>query len=221
MSDFMNEVRLIKSKVDEYSSLGKKMFLTSSFQTHSIPMLHLFSKIDRDIPVYFMNTGFHFPETIIYKNQIAELLGINVISLVSSMPKVNQRNSNGKFFYATKPSYCCQINKILPLEPILIENDIWVTGVRGDQNANRKAMGMEAPGAFNTMRFHPMINWTSKMIFEYRKEYELPAHPLEAEGYLSIGCEPCTEKFIGGGRDGRWGGMKKTECGLHTDLIKK
>jgi len=221
MKEILAKIKIIEGYIENYLAKGKKVFITSSFQSHSIPMLHIFSKIDNSIPVYFMNTGFHFPETIIYRDQIAAQLNISVFNLESSTPKINQRTSTGKFYYAVKPDYCCQLNKILPLEPILMANDIWVTGVRGDQNNNRKNMGIEAPGAFDTVRFHPMIDWNAKMIWEYRNHFKLPEHPLEKEGYLSIGCEPCTEKFLAGSREGRWGGMKKNECGLHTDLIKK
>ncbi len=221
MQDYQSEIKIIKDKTEGYLTAGKRIFITSSFQTHSIPMLHIFSVIAPDIPVYFLNTGFHFPETYFFKKQIADLLKINVISLESQTPKINQRTVNGKFYYAVNPDYCCHLNKILPLEPILTTHDIWITGVRGDQNANRKNMGMEAPGAFDTLRFHPMINWNAKMIHQYRQDFNLPEHPLEKEGYLSVGCEPCTEKFLDGSRDGRWGGMKKNECGLHTELINK
>ncbi|MEZ4985374.1 MAG: phosphoadenosine phosphosulfate reductase family protein [Saprospiraceae bacterium] len=98
---------------------------------------------------------------------------------------------------------------------------MWITGVRRDQNNNRKQFDMEKQGSFQTLRFHPMLDWTNPMIHYYRKVYDLPPHPLEAKGYLSIGCAPCTQAFDLTGQDeraGRWAGMKKTECGLHTDL---
>ncbi len=221
MRDYKFEIEIVKEKMEGYLTAGKKIFITSSFQTHSIPMLHIFSVLAPKIPVYFLNTGFHFPETYSFKKQIEDLLHIKVVSLESQISKINQRTSTGKFYYAFNPDYCCHLNKILPLEPILAAHDIWITGVRGDQNANRKSMGMEASGAFDTLRFHPMINWTAKMIHQYRKDFNLPEHPLEKEGYLSVGCEPCTEKYLDGSRDGRWGGMKKNECGLHIELIKK
>ena len=84
-------------------------------------------------------------------------------------------------------------------------------------------MQVEQPAPHNTMRFHPMLDWTSKMIYDYQKEFDLPKHPLEAQGFLSIGCEPCTRKFDleMQEREARWFGMNKTECGLHTALIEK
>ena len=106
------------------------------------------------------------------------------------------------------------------MEALLIEYDVWVTGVRSDQNANRKKFSLEGRGPHGTTRFHPMLEWNSKMIHEYRMLHNLPEHPLEQFGYFSIGCAPCTRKFGEDGRAGRWAGMKKTECGLHTDLAK-
>ena len=95
-------------------------------------------------------------------------------------------------------------------------------GIRADQNANRKNMKIEQNGAFGCKRFHPVLDWNNKMIFDYIKKYNLPKHPLEAKGYLSIGCEPCTQKFSAeNDRSGRWAGLNKTECGLHTDLAGK
>jgi phosphoadenosine phosphosulfate reductase len=94
--------------------------------------------------------------------------------------------------------------------------------VRGDQNANRKKMQVEQDSARGSKRFHPMLDWTSKMIYEYGKEFNLPKHPLENQGYMSIGCEPCTRKVdLNNDRSGRWFGLNKTECGLHTDLASK
>jgi phosphoadenosine phosphosulfate reductase len=216
----LRKVKLIEEQLDSYQSLGKKIFVTSSFQTHSIPLLHVVSSFDKKIPIYFLNTGFHFPQTIIFKNQITKLLDLNVISLSSYTSKINQRNKQGAFLYGHDIDYCCHINKVLPLEPILASHDVWVTGVRKSQNSNRATMEFEAQGPFDTTRFHPVLDWSAKEIFMYRQHYELPEHPLEELGYLSVGCEPCTSKLLDSGRDGRWNGMKKNECGLHTELIK-
>jgi phosphoadenosine phosphosulfate reductase len=205
----------VKERIQFYQDAEKKIFVSSSFQTHSIPLLHILRQISRDIPVYFINTGFHFPETILYKNQITELLDLDVRSVESPIPKMGQLDSNGRFLYSSDPDECCYFNKIMPLEPILAENDIWITGVRKDQNANRSKFGYEAPGPKGTTRFHPMLDWNSKMIWEYRKAFKLPGHPLEKKGIFSVGCEPCTQIYQGEDRDGRWAGMNKIECGLH------
>lgn len=219
--EIKKQLKFICEKMKQYQENQKKIFISSSFQTHSIPLLHLISQIDNSIPVYFLNTGFHFPETLSFRDEIASLLGIKVLSLESSVSKINQRDNEGRFFFCSNTEYCCHINKIQPLEPVLSAHDIWITGVRRDQNSNRKQLDFEAKGPFETTRFHPMLDWDSKMIWEYRSFYNLPAHPLEKEGYLSVGCEPCTSKYTDEGRAGRWKGMNKNECGLHTELIKE
>jgi len=217
MNDFVKE---IENKITEYLSEGKKLFISSSFQTHSIPMLHIISNVDNNIPICFLNTGYHFPETIVFKNTISKLLDVQTMDLFSPISMVNQKDMNGNLMYTSNPDYCCQLNKTLPMEPILAKHDVWITGVRADQSSQRKAMLPEMQATETTLRYHPMLYWTSKMIYEYRMKHDLPEHPLDSEGYVSIGCEPCTIKYIDQERNARWKGMKKEECGLHTELIK-
>jgi phosphoadenosine phosphosulfate reductase len=213
----------IKNKLTQYEKEGKRLFTSSSFQTHSIPLLHIISRINRHIPVYFLNTGYHFPETIEFRDQIVDRLGLNLKDLKPETPKNMQRDDEGKLLFTSDPDYCCYLNKTQPMEKVLMSHDVWINGVRADQSAVRKSFGLEQPAPFDTIRFHPMLDWNSKMIFDYRKEYDLPAHPLEEKGYLSIGCEPCTRKMDleMQEREARWYGMNKTECGLHTDLANK
>ncbi len=213
----------IKQYLDVYKSKGKKIFTTSSFQSHSIVLLHILSRIDPSIPVYFLNTGYHFSETIEFKNRIASLLRIEVYDLKPSTPKFMQRDSNGRLLFTSDPDHCCFLNKTLPMENLMRSYDIWISGIRADQNDNRKNFRVEQEAPFNVIRFHPLLDWSSKKIYEYRKKYDLPKHPLEDQGYLSIGCEPCTRKLDPEmqEREARWFGLNKTECGLHTELIVK
>ena len=124
--------------------------------------------------------------------------------------KINQRDTTGKLLYASDPDYCCYLNKVAPLEPILAEHDIWINGVRADQSDVRKSFEIEQKAKFGVIRFHPMLDWNGKMIYQYLNEYNIPRHPLEEKGYFSIGCEPCTRKFDldTEGRGGRWFGLK-------------
>ena len=215
-------VEQIGRKLEEFKRSGKKAFTSSSFQSHSIPLLHLISRFDKDIPVYFLNTGFHFPETIAFRHEIEELLGLNVIDLVSPVAKTGQRDEQGKFFFANNPDHCCYLNKVLPLEPVIEKHDVWISGVRRDQTKFRSQLQDEEVLNDGKLRYHPMLDWTSKMIWEYRKEFNLPQHPLEAKGFLSIGCMPCTRSVeeSSEGRGGRWAGMSKEECGIQTEFVK-
>ncbi|RLD20658.1 MAG: phosphoadenylyl-sulfate reductase [Bacteroidetes bacterium] len=213
----------IKSRIIAYKNEGNSLFTTSSFQSHSLVLLHILSRIDKTIPIVFINTGFHFPETIKFRDEVADLFGLtNLIDLKSDMPKSLQKGENGRLLFASDPDYCCHINKTEPLHNLLRTYDVWVNGVRADQSKVRSGMILEQDAPFGAVRFHAMLDWNSKMIHDYRKEYNLPTHPLDDQGYVSIGCEPCTRKIDinMSDRDVRWFGLNKTECGLHTDLIK-
>lgn len=213
---------VIKEKLRVYLEDGKKLFTTSSFQSQSLPLLHIVSEIDNTIPVYYTNTGFLFPETLQFVDSVTTLLNLNVVALRPEVTKIRQMDHQGRFLYTSDPDHCCYLNKVAPLDPVLIENDIWVNGIRADQSAVRSGMSEEQPANHNCLRYHPMLQWNAKMVYYYRKHFDLPEHPLEKQGYLSIGCEPCTSKHFGEGnqRNARWFGMNKTECGLNTTLVE-
>jgi phosphoadenosine phosphosulfate reductase len=221
-NEFRDLTEKIKQQLSAYKSAAKSMFVSSSFQTHSLPLLHIISRFHRDIPVYFLNTGFHFPETMSFRHEIGSLFGLNIIDVVSPVSKAGQRDEQGKFFFVNNPDHCCYLNKVLPLEPVIAHHDVWISGVRRDQTKFRSQLQEEESMDGGKLRSHPMLEWTSKMIWEYRQEFNLPEHPLEAKGYLSIGCMPCTRSFAESkdARDGRWAGMSKEECGIQTEFVK-
>jgi phosphoadenosine phosphosulfate reductase len=215
------DTKQIKEKIENYISDGKSIFTSSSFQTHSIPLLHIISTIDATIPVYFLNTGYHFPETIEFRDHIVELLNLNLVDLKPDTPKNMQMNPDGKLLFTSDPDHCCYLNKTQPMEQVLLRFDVWVNGIRAEQNALRRDMKVEESAKHNVIRFHPLIGWTNKDIHAYRTKYKLPEHPLESKGYFSIGCEPCTRRMDleMQEREARWYGLNKTECGLNTDLV--
>ncbi len=217
------EVSEIKKYIENYQSQGKKIFTTSSFQSHSIVLLHILSTIDNKIPVYFINTGYHFPETIKYRDFIVHKLGLNLKNVYSQTPKSLQKDASGRFLFTSDPDYCCHINKVEPLDPILSEYDVWVNGVRADQSSVRKNFKIEENAPHGVIRFHPMLDWNAMQIQKYLSQNDIPPHPLEEKGYFSIGCEPCTHKFTTdlSEREVRWYGLNKTECGLNTELVTK
>ena len=106
----------IQKKLTGYKESGKKVFTTSSFQSHSIVLLHIISRIDPSIPVYFLNTGYHFPETIEFKEEVTKLLGINTIDLLPLTPKFMQKDNQGRLLFTSDPDYCCHVNKTIPME---------------------------------------------------------------------------------------------------------
>lgn len=213
----------ISRRIQGYRDAGKTLFTSSSFQSHSLVLLHILSRIDPSIPVYFLNTGYHFPETLKFRDFVTQSFGLATHDLRSDVPKIMQRDTEGRLLFTSDPDYCCHLNKTAPMDIVLSKYDIWISGIRADQSQVRAAMREEQPAPHGTVRFHPMLDWTSKMIFEYQKEHKLPIHPLEEKGYVSIGCEPCTRKLDPAmmEREARWYGMKKVECGLQTELVTK
>ena len=184
----------ISAKIQLYKAEGKSLFTTSSFQSHSLVLLHILSRIDNTIPVYFLNTGYHFPETVKFRDQITELFGLHTIDLRSDVPKFMQRDGEGRLLFTSDPDHWCYLNNTQPMDAILLSHDVWINGVRADQSSVRAAMKVEQSAKHGCTRFHPMLDWNPKMIWQYQKEYNLPKHPLEAKGFVSIGCEPCTRK---------------------------
>lgn len=208
-----------KENIVEFTKEGKKIFTTSSFQTHSVVLLHLLSKMKVDVPVYFVNTGYHFSETIAYKELIAKWLKINVIEIHSVVPKIMQLDSSRRLMFASDPDYCCYLNKVMPIEKLLLQYDVWINGVRAVQTEHRAKFKDREMAAHNTLRLHPLLDWKDKQVETYIKNNSIPRHPLDNLGFSSIGCEPCTK--ITDGRNGRWMGLNKTECGINTELIAR
>ena len=213
----------IERQIKLYKHQGKRLFATSSFQTQSVVLLHIISQIDKSIPVYFMSTGYLFPETTQYKDLLQTKFDLNIFDLKPIVPKILQKDNQGNLLFTSDPDYCCFLNKVQPLDSVLAEHDVWINGVRADQSKVRSELFVEDFAPHNVVRFHPMLDWTKQMVYSYIKEFELPKHPLDEKGFVSIGCEPCTRKMIitDDERMGRWFGLNKTECGLNTDLIVK
>jgi phosphoadenosine phosphosulfate reductase len=210
------------ARLAAFEAEGLKMFATSSFQTHSLVMLHLLKEYNRNIPVYFLNTGFLFPETLAFRDQLAKTWNLHVVSVQSSIPKIQQLDSSGRLLFTSDPDYCCHLNKVQPMEAVLAEHDVWINGVRADQTQTRSTMKETENYPGGGIRYHPMLAWTPKLIELYLQQHAIPRHPLDHSGYQSIGCEPCTRKIdldlLVDARLARWFGLSKTECGLHIDL---
>lgn len=219
MIDFQPHTDEIQRQLEALRAQGKRIFATSSFQTNSVPLLHLIARFAPEVPVYFLNTGFLFPETLAFRDQLAGLWGLTVRNVASPVPRGQQRGADGRFLFASDPDACCDLNKVAPMDPVISAHDVWINGVRASQSETRAKMSvLQHTGRI--LRYHPMLAWTSKMVHYYIEQHHLPRHPLEDQGYLSIGCQPCTRRLDADldDRGGRWAGLKKTECGLHTTL---
>ncbi len=186
------------------------VMVTSSFGTKSIFLLHLLHRFRPTQQVHFINTTYHFPETLAYKEQIQELLNPHIIEVLPK--KEENKLTRDEQYWIDHPKMCCSINKVVPLEPIKARHKVWISGLMSHQTAFRAGLRIfEKQG--DIIKFHPNIDVHPEVFENYLNQYELPRHPLENEGYGSIGCTHCTVK--GEGRSGRWKGSEKTECGLH------
>ncbi len=188
------------------------VLITSSFGTQSVFLLHLLHRIAPGQQVYFINTGYLFPETLAYRDQLVDNFGIHLTEIHPETGH-HQLTRNEKMWQAA-PDLCCYYNKVKPLEPLRARHKVWVSGVMGYQTPHRAGLRVFEPDQ-NNLKFHPLIDIDEGEFLYYMSYYDLPRHPLEARGYGSVGCTHCTVK--GKGREGRWKGHTKTECGLHTN----
>ena len=198
-----------------------KLAVTSSFQTQSIPLLHLISRICPNTPILFLDTGFHFEETLEFRSKLVTELGLNVVNLVPLMGHQEFKSKHDKL-HETNPNMCCYLNKVEPLQRKLKKYSAWISGVRRDQTmhrANTPVCQLQDNGLY---KICPMVQWTESIVNDYINKLKLPRHPLYDSGYRSIGCACCTVAVEIGqdSREGRWNGQEKTECGLH-DLLKR
>jgi phosphoadenosine phosphosulfate reductase len=201
-----------------WSTFGDRAAATSSFQTQSVPLLHLIAQTTPEMPVLFLNTGFHFPETLEFRDRLEDEFGLHVCSLEPRLGHDGFQERHGDL-HRRDPDLCCHLNKVQPLNDALEDYNVWVAGIRRDQTEARTETPVIQWRDEDTLKVCPMVEWTSKDVWTYINEYDLPAHPLFQEGYYSIGCAPCTQPpgQNGDARDGRWAGKNKTECGLHVD----
>lgn len=186
------------------------VLVTSSFAATSAYFLHIIKTIRPQQIIHFIDTGFHFKETLEYRDYLADLFNLTVVD-VKPDPHHYQYAVNERL-WETDPDLCCSVNKVQPLEAVKLNFDVWVSSLMGWQTDHRSGLEIfeERRGI---IKFNPMIDVTREERDRYIAEHNLPFHPLVAEGYSSIGCSHCTVK--GEGRSGRWQGKPKTECGLH------
>lgn len=205
---------VLESAVETF---GDRLALVSSFGAESAVLLHLASQVYPGIAVLFLDTGMQFGQTLDYRKQLAERLGLTNVrdlrpsyqDLAVSDPQANlwQRDTNA----------CCHIRKVLPLDRALGEFDAWITGRKRFHGGERLNLPV-VEHAEGKVKFNPLANWAKADLDAYAREHDLPAHPLVAQGFPSIGCWPCTQPAEEGEdvRAGRWKGMDKTECGIHV-----
>ena len=193
--------------------------ITCSFQAEDVVVLHQVIQQKPNIPVLFLETGYHFPETLSYRDHMTARWGLNLRNL-SAKQSVAAQESQFGILNQTAPDRCCAFRKVTPLFEGLAPFDTWITGLRREQSPTRANLQIietfKLPGGKELKKVSPVAMWTNREVWKYLERHDIPALPLYDQGYTSIGCAPCTELPFDpeNARSGRWHG-KKLECGIH------
>jgi phosphoadenosine phosphosulfate reductase len=194
--------------------------LASAFQAEGTCVMHMATRLRPDIPVLFLETGFHFAETLMLKQELTDRLGLNVVELHGAYTPRTQEEAFGPRLFERTPERCCEINKVRPMLEALRGREGWITAFRRDSSPTRADASIVdryelEPGAW-IVKVNPVATWTRRDTWAYLKRHGLPHNPLYDLGYASIGCAPCTRMQFPGEheREGRWAGLSKWECGI-------
>lgn len=207
--------------------LGGELFgrtaAVSSFGTESAVLLHMIALVDRDVPVIFTNTQKMFGETLAYRDTLAETLGFTDLRVYRPDPRLLAAKDATGLRWSYDPDGCCEIRKVEPLQRALAPFDAWISGRKGFQASTRASIPLfeldsKHDGGAVKLKLNPLAGWDKTRLDAYFDQHKLPRHPLEEQGYLSIGCSPCTSRVAPGEdpRAGRWRGWDKVECGIHV-----
>ncbi|MGB8277731.1 MAG: phosphoadenylyl-sulfate reductase [Methylovirgula sp.] len=198
-----------------------RIALVSSFGADSAVLLHMVSKIDKALPIVFVDTLQLFPETLAYRDALVAQLGLTgVVTAVPEKAALAEEDSEN-FLWARDPDRCCEIRKVIPLAKALNGYEAWITGRKRFQTVTRAALPLfEAEG--ERVKVNPLAGWAQSRLEAYFEMHGLPRHELVKKNYLSIGCIPCTSPVKPGedARAGRWRGRGKTECGIHGETLE-
>lgn len=229
-------VRFAEAPVEEilgwaWQQWGRRAAIGTSFQGAGLVVMHVAHRHRLEFPLFTIDTGLLFPETLEFKARLEALLERPIESLTPDLTVEEQTSVHGPELWRRDPDLCCTLRKVLPLRDRLNGLDAWITGLRRDQSQTRAGIGiiehyeLEGGGSAGgssrcILKLNPLAAWSREAVAEYLRRHAVPTHPLQAQGYRSIGCQPCTVKSGPGGseRAGRWTGFSKTECGIHTFL---
>jgi phosphoadenosine phosphosulfate reductase len=200
--------------------LAGELAVVSSFGAESAVLLHLVAEVDPSVPVIFLETHKHFPETLAYRDALVARLGLTRLLVVEPDPVALATRDDTGLRWSWDPDGCCDLRKVRPLAAALASFDASITGRKGFQSATRSGLPrfeIDRTDAQGRLKINPLANWSPAEIAAYFVAHDLPPHPLVEEGYPSIGCSPCTTRVMPGEdpRSGRWKGWDKTECGIH------
>ena len=212
-----------------WDAFGDKAVIGTSFQGAGLVAIHLARSAGLPFPVFTLDTGLLFPETVALKARLEVFWGMKIEKLEPALNVEDQERHIGPELWKSSPDLCCTLRKVEPLRLRLESADCWITGLRREQSTTRAEIGVlelygfDAASGRDIVKLNPMANWTRDAVWEYVRRHGIPYNPLHDQGYRSIGCQPCSRKTGEGQgeRAGRWIGFNKVECGIHTFLPKK
>lgn len=214
--------RLVSASADHVAdwavaTFGDRLAIASSMQDTILP--HLFGTRHAGIDVLFLETGYHFEETLATRDAAAAAFPVTIVEVLPEQTVAEQDAAHGKDLFARDPALCCQLRKVDPLRRALEGYDAWVTGARRVDAITRSELPVVSWDAkHGLVKINPLALWDDATVESYQERHGLPRNPLVAQGYPSIGCWPCTRQVAPGEdrRAGRWSGQDKTECGIHV-----
>lgn len=200
----------------------ERMTYVSSFGAESVAMLALIADVDPSLPIIFLDTGLHFAQTLDYRGEIIERLGLTGVRSIPPNETEHKVLDPQNSLWKTDTDACCALRKVRPLEPALEGFSAWITGRKRFHGGARMTLPV-FEFANGRYKINPLANWTPEDVDLMINQRNLPRHPLVEQGYPSIGCWPCTKPVAAGEdvRAGRWAGQDKTECGLHVDKSQR
>lgn len=193
-----------------------RLCAVSSFGTESAVLLAMIAEIDRATPVLFLDTGRHFPETLAYRDRLIARLGLRDARVIAPSQDAVMRADPGGELWFFDPDACCALRKVAPLAPALAPFAAWISGRKRFQGASRAALPL-VEAVDGKVKLNPLAGYDAAALAAEFHRRNLPAHPLRAQGFPSVGCAPCTAPADPADpRAGRWAGRRKTECGIHA-----
>jgi phosphoadenosine phosphosulfate reductase len=212
-----------------WDKFGEKAGIGTSFQGAGLVMIDIARKNGYRFPVFTIDTGYLFPETVELKARLEDFFDFEIEAVRPDLSVEKQDEVHGADLWKRDPDLCCTMRKVLPLQGKLSELDCWITGLRREQSDTRSNIGIielyifdESTGR-EIVKLNPMAAWRREAVWKYLHDHHIPYNPLHDQGYRSIGCQPCTSKTSSaqGERAGRWTGFNKVECGIHTFMARK
>ena len=201
-----------------FETFGTNVAVSSAFGAEGMVLIDMASRIRKDFRLFTIDTEFLFPETYNLMDRIEEKYGITIERVYSSLSPEEQERVHGDALWGRNPDLCCNLRKVEPLRRKLSELNAWITSIRSDQTSARSgAKRIEWDAKFGLLKINPIIDWSSKQVWRYIHDHDVPYNALHDQDFPSIGCTHCTRAVRPGEdpRAGRWPGLNKTECGLH------